>query len=193
MEQVVLLDDAGAAIGVADKATVHHQDTPLHLAFSCYVFNERGEFLLTQRAHHKLTWPGVWTNSCCGHPSPAEPVPEAIERRLNDELGLAVSTPSVVLSGFRYRAVMDNGIVENEVCPVYVARAHADPQPNSDEVAEARWVDWKEFTADVLAGRAAVSPWCVQQVPQLAELGPEPAQWPNDSQEKLPAAARCPV
>lgn len=193
MEQVVLLDDAGQAIGVADKATVHHQDTPLHLAFSCYVFNEHGQFLLTQRAHHKRTWPGVWTNSCCGHPSPAEPITEAIQRRLDDELGLDTSTPAVVLSRFQYRAVMSNGVAENEMCPVYVAYTRHEPHPNVDEVAGTRWVDWEEFSGDVLTGRAEVSPWCVEQIEQLAQLGPEPAQWPKATDGQLPAAARQPV
>ncbi|GAA0518403.1 isopentenyl-diphosphate Delta-isomerase [Saccharopolyspora subtropica] len=189
MEQVVLLDDAGQAIGVEDKAVVHHEDTPLHLAFSCYVFNDRGEFLLTQRAHHKRTWPGVWTNTCCGHPAPGEDMRAAITRRLGEELGLTVHALELALPGFQYRAVMDNGVVENEKCPVFAAFTDATPQPNPDEVAETRWVDWKEFSAEVLAGSAEVSPWCALQVRQLSELGPEPAQWPRGAREDLPPAA----
>lgn len=189
MEQVVLLDDSGQAIGVEDKRTVHHLDTPLHLAFSCYVFNDRGEFLLTQRAHHKRTWPSVWTNTCCGHPAPGESMREAIVRRLGEELGLVVRDLRLALPRFRYRAVMPNGVVENEMCPVFVAFTESDPAPNPDEVAGTRWVEWKRFREDVLADRAEVSPWCVQQVRELAELGAEPAQWPDGAETDLPPAA----
>ncbi|RKT90109.1 isopentenyl-diphosphate delta-isomerase [Saccharopolyspora antimicrobica] len=189
MEQVVLLDESGQAIGVEDKTTVHHRETPLHLAFSCYVFNERGEFLLTQRAHHKKTFPSVWTNTCCGHPAPEEEMKAAITRRLGEELGLSVRGLELALPGFRYRAVMPNGVVENEMCPVFFAFTDRTPEPNPDEVAETRWVNWKEFSAEVLSGRTEVSPWCELQVRQLVELGPEPAQWPGGARTALPPAA----
>ncbi|MEV0056763.1 isopentenyl-diphosphate Delta-isomerase [Saccharopolyspora shandongensis] len=189
MEQVVLLDESGNAIGVEDKATVHHRRTPLHLAFSCYVFNDRGEFLLTQRAHHKRTFPSVWTNTCCGHPAPAEDMKAAIIRRLGEELGLTVHGLELVLPGFQYRATMPNGVVENEKCPVFVAFTGSTPEPNPDEVAETRWVDWAEFSSAVLAGESEVSPWCSLQVRQLTELGPEPARWPKGSPASLPPAA----
>ena len=39
-----------------------------HRAFSVFLFNERNELLLTQRAESKITFPGVWTNTCCSHP-----------------------------------------------------------------------------------------------------------------------------
>ncbi|GAA2789112.1 isopentenyl-diphosphate Delta-isomerase [Saccharopolyspora taberi] len=190
MEQVVLLNESGQAIGVTDKATVHHEDTPLHLAFSCYVFNDRGELLLTQRAHHKRTWPGVWTNTCCGHPAPGEPLPEAITRRLAEELGLSVHGLALALPRFRYRAVMPNGVVENEMCPVFVAFADGEPRPNSDEVADTHWTDWARFRDEVLAAETDVSPWCAQQVGELAGLGGDPAGWPVGSEAELPAAAR---
>ena len=88
MESVVLLDEAGNASGTAGKVAVHHDRTPLHLAFSCYLFNEAGQFLLTRRAESKRTFPGVWTNTCCGHPLPGEATSDGVLRRLRDELGI---------------------------------------------------------------------------------------------------------
>ena len=153
-EQVVLLDDNGRPSGTALKSEVHHSNTPLHLAFSCYLFNEAGQLLVTQRAHSKRTWPGVWTNSCCGHPSPGESSVDAVHRRLELELGATVKDLRLVLPDFRYRAVMDDGTVENEVCPVYVGTC-PDPDaiaPDPSEVVEHLWVDWAQFRAEVLDG-----------------------------------------
>ncbi len=168
-ELVVLLADDGTPIGTAAKAAVHHHDTPLHLAFSCYLFDPDGRLLLTRRAWGKRTWPGVWTNSCCGHPGPDEPVAQAVERRVRQELGVAVTDLRLVLPDFRYRAEMADGIVENEVCPVYTATC-PDPSalaPDPDEVAEIDWVDWPAFRDDVTRGRRDVSPWCIEQVAAL--------------------------
>lgn len=172
-ELVVLLDDAGQPIGTAPKREVHHRDTPLHLAFSCYIFDPDGRFLLTRRALDKPTWPGVWTNSCCGHPAPGEPVDEAVRRRVAQELGIALIDVRPVLPEFRYRAVMDDGTVENELCPVYTAVCPhpATLAPVAAEVADTAWVDWAEFRSSVLAGRREVSPWCIDQ---LTALPPDP-------------------
>lgn len=189
MEQVVLLDEAGRATGVMDKTQVHHLETPLHLAFSCYVFNRRGELLLTQRAQHKQTWPGVWTNTCCGHPAPDEALRDAVRRRSHDELGMDLERIDLVLARFRYRAVMPNGVVENEMCPVFRAVTDAEPRPNPSEVAATNWVDWSEFASRVLAGKIDVSPWCVQQVSELSQLGDAPESWPLVRDDRLPAAA----
>ena len=176
-ERVVLLDEDGHPIGTAPKREVHHRDTPLHLAFSCYLFDPAGRFLLTQRALDKRTWPGVWTNSCCGHPAPGEPVEQAVLRRVAQELGTGLTSLRLMLPRFRYRAVMVDGTVENELCPVYVATC-PDPgglAPDSDEVAGVEWVDWSDFRAAVLTGRRKVSPWCVEQIAELpTELPGEP-------------------
>jgi isopentenyl-diphosphate delta-isomerase len=189
VELVVLLDDDGRAIGTHDKASVHHADTPLHLAFSCYLFDDRGRVLLTRRALHKRTFPGVWTNACCGHPGPGEPLGDAVRRRVRQELGCEVTDLRLMLPAFRYRAEQD-GVVENEMCPVLVARV-TDPdglRSDPDEVADAAWVPWTSFRDEVRAGTREVSPWCRDQVGQLPE---DPLSAPAAGTEDLPPAARA--
>lgn len=167
-EQVVLLDDAGTPIGVADKLGVHTADTALHLAFSCHVYNEDGLVLVTRRALAKLTWPGVWTNSFCGHPAPGESFDDAIARRASVELGITIGQLTLILPDFRYRAVDASGIVENEVCPVYRAVTTDAVVPNPDEVAEFEWVTPESLTAAALAAPYAFSPWLGWQLEQLS-------------------------
>ena len=166
-ELVVLVDQLGNAIGVEDKIAVHNTDTPLHLAFSCHVYNEAGEVLVTRRALGKLTWPGVWTNSFCGHPAPGESMADAVARRARFELGLEVGALEPVLPDFRYRAVDASGIVENEVCPVYRAVTSDAVVANPAEVSEWEWVDPASLTAAASAAPYAFSPWLVWQLEQL--------------------------
>lgn len=167
-EQVVLLDNEGNSVGVADKATVHTESTPLHLAFSCHVFDAAGLLLVTRRALSKVTWAGVWTNSFCGHPGPGEAVEDAIARRAGAELGISVGEVTLVLPDFRYRAIDASGIVENEICPVYRAVTTDAVSANPDEVSEWEWVDPASLTAAASAAPYAFSPWLVWQLEQLA-------------------------
>ncbi|QRY40793.1 isopentenyl-diphosphate Delta-isomerase [Microbacterium hominis] len=171
-EYVVLLDDNGDEIGTAPKASVHGTDTALHLAFSCHVYNSRGETLVTRRALDKLTWPGVWSNSFCGHPRPAEPVMDAVHRRAEHELGLTLRDVRLALPLFRYRAVDASGIVEHEICPVYTALVDDEPRLNPREVAEARWVDPSDLAVSLRATPWAFSPWLVLQAEQLGVFEP---------------------
>ncbi|MFM9877607.1 MAG: isopentenyl-diphosphate Delta-isomerase [Rhodoglobus sp.] len=166
-EQVVLLDDAAQPIGVADKFEVHTANTALHLAFSCHVYNEDGLVLVTRRALSKLTWPGVWTNSFCGHPAPGESFDDAIARRASIELGITIRDLTLILPDFRYRAVDASGIVENEVCPVYRAVTTDAVAPNPEEVAEFEWVTPESLATAALAAPYAFSPWLGWQLEQL--------------------------
>jgi isopentenyl-diphosphate delta-isomerase len=171
-ELIVLVDDDGNPVGSTEKYSSHHANTPLHLAFSCYVFDERGRFLATRRSLHKKVWPGVWSNSVCGHPAPGEPMVAAIERRLHYELGMSARDFQVVLPRHKYRAPPFQGVVEHEFCPVFVAVATGEPRPNRLEVDTFAWVRWGDFVQAAQADSDdAYSWWCKNQLKELTQQG----------------------
>jgi isopentenyl-diphosphate Delta-isomerase len=166
---VVLLDPSGQPCGTADRVAVHSRDTPYHLAFSSYLFDDAGRVLLTRRALAKPTWPGVWTNSCCGHPRPGETAGDAVRRRVTDELGQQPSELRLVLPSFGYRAVDATGIVEHELCPVWVGRLDPDQlAPDPAEVMDLAWVEWQALVHTASETPQLLSPWAALQVPLLA-------------------------
>lgn len=89
-EHVILVNDQGKVIGTQEKYAAHTSHTPLHLAFSSWLFNANGECLITRRALSKKAWPGVWTNSVCGHPQADEATEQAIIRRCRFEVGAEI-------------------------------------------------------------------------------------------------------
>ncbi|MDP6586313.1 MAG: isopentenyl-diphosphate Delta-isomerase, partial [Anaerolineales bacterium] len=117
-ELAVLVNDQDEELGVVPKKTLHGADTPLHRGFSVYLFNTQGEVLVQQRKKEKITWGGFWSNSCCGHPAPGEQRENTVQRRSKEELGVDVTDVKEV-SKYRYR-FENNGVVENEVCPIFV-------------------------------------------------------------------------
>ena len=73
-DQVITVDEADNPTGGATKAAAHRfipgGPTPtgrLHRAFSVFLFDSSGRLLLQRRAASKITFPGVWTNTCCSH------------------------------------------------------------------------------------------------------------------------------
>ncbi|MCW0213452.1 MAG: isopentenyl-diphosphate Delta-isomerase [Pseudonocardia sp.] len=173
-EQVVLLDDDGRAVGVADKETVHGETTPRHLAFSCYGFDSAGRLLITRRSRHKRTFPLLWTNTCCGHPAPGEDPEDAVHRRLADELGLRASGLRLVLPDFGYRASFE-GVEENELCPVFVCTLTGEPRPDPAEVEDFRWWSWPRFLEAAEDPESGLSPWARLQASLLDGLGVVPS------------------
>src|SRR5690242_5797865 len=85
-ETLILVDENDVPCGSQEKLAAH-LIPQRHRAFSVFIFNDHGETLIQRRALGKYHSPGLWANSCCGHPRPGEDVKEAARRRLNEELG----------------------------------------------------------------------------------------------------------
>lgn len=170
MEQVVLVDENNQQIGLADKATVHTTDTPLHRGFSLFLFNSKSELLLTQRALSKKTFAGVWTNTVCGHPGPGETLEEAAKRRLREELGIRLISDIRFTSDYRYKFTDKSGIVENEICPILVGYYDGEVKPNLKEIENYKWIKWQNWLEEVETNPRNWSPWCVEEGKRLRKL-----------------------
>lgn len=168
-EQVVLVDTKNNKLGLADKHTVHTSNTPLHRAFSLFLFNTQGELLLQQRASSKKTWPNIWSNSVCGHPADGETFQAAAIRRAQYELGITlhINDLSIVLPEYRYR-YEHLGVVEHEFCPVLVAFGNYQPTPNPKEVKATRFVKWTDFLKEISQPNS-YSEWCQEEAELLSK------------------------
>ncbi len=162
MQLVVLVDEQNNVLGTKPKDEVHTTDTPLHRGFSLFIFNSRNELLVTRRADAKKTFPGVWTNTVCGHPAPDESPEAAAARRLKDEVGIT-STDIKLAAPYRYRFADKNGIVENEICPILVGHSDEAPKPDSEELSDWKWTPWKDFLTEIQNAPEKYSPWCIEE------------------------------
>jgi len=174
-EQIIFVDKDGKPTSeVGPKLASHTADTKLHLAFSCYILRRSdNKFLLTQRALVKKVWPGVWTNSVCGHPSPGEAIEDAVLRRAKYELGLEyLGDLKCVVPKYIYKTPPYNGIIEHEFCPIFVANVSEDPKPNPDEVEAYEWIEWPEYARMLHTEPDKMSYWCKDQYEILKDLDP---------------------
>lgn len=134
-EQVLLVDKQDQQIGVMGKQKAH-QIGVLHRAFSIFIFNNKGELLLQQRAHSKYHSGGQWTNTCCSHQREYETTLDAAHRRLLEEMGF--DTPLEEVFSFTYKSKFGNGLIEHEYDHVLFGKYNTNPLINPEEVA-----DWK--------------------------------------------------
>jgi isopentenyl-diphosphate Delta-isomerase len=142
-DQVVLVDEADTEQGLMAKLEAHEKGL-LHRAFSVFIFNSKGQLLLQQRADIKYHSPGLWSNSCCSHPRPGEPVRQAAVRRLSEELGIHCDLYEAF--HFIYKSEVDKDLTEHEYDHVFFATTDALPDINKEEVR-----DWKYMDLQVLA------------------------------------------
>ncbi len=150
MEQVILVDEHDCQTGIMEKLQAHLEGR-LHRAISVFICNSKGDLLLQQRAPGKYHSPGLWTNTCCSHPRPAENVKDAAERRLYEEMGLKCELKEMF--SFVYEAPLQNNITEHEYDHVFTGITDDIPLPDGSEVA-----GWKYVNIDKLVASIKVNP-----------------------------------
>lgn len=140
-----LVDESGTTIGTAEKLAAHQPPGQLHRAFSVFLFDERGRLLIQQRALGKYHSPGVWSNTCCGHPYPGEAPFAAAARRTFEELG---ASPSLMAEAGTVRYNHPDpasGLVEQEFNHLFVGLVPGPLRPDPEEVGDTAFVSAQEL------------------------------------------------
>ncbi len=153
---IPLVDDNDTIIGHEEKLVVHKKGL-LHRAFSILVYNGLGELLIHQRALGKYHSPGLWTNTCCGHPNEGENMKDAVLRRLQEEMGFDCDLTYSFT--FRYTAGFNNGLIENEIDHVYVGNFDGNFTVNPEEVADYKWINKIDLQKEIFEKPEKFTVW----------------------------------
>ena len=145
-ENVILVDLLDNQLGLMPKMEAHEKAV-LHRAFSVFIFNDKGELMLQQRAAHKYHSPLLWTNTCCSHQRDGESNIEAGKRRLIEEMGFKTNLKEIF--SFVYKAPFDNGLTEHELDHVMIGNFNGVPKINPDEVASFKWMTLEAVKKDI--------------------------------------------
>ena len=156
IEEVILVNEQDEETGTIEKMEAHRKAL-LHRAFSIFIFNDKGEMLLQQRALGKYHSPGLWTNACCSHPRPGEAVAVAAARRLQEEMG--IETPLIKIFDFIYRTEFDNGLTEFEFDHVYTGTFEGELKPDWQEVNDFCFRPMEDISQDLLRHPEQYSSW----------------------------------
>lgn len=156
-ERLILVDAEDKTLGHLDKSSCHDGRGVLHRAFSLFIFNDRGELLLQQRARGKRLWPGYWSNSCCSHPREGETLDEAVQRRCEQELGF--QTPMRFLYKFQYSAQFGEIGAENELCSIFTGVFNGAPEVNTTEISAWRWLTPSKIDQELATKSENFTPW----------------------------------
>jgi isopentenyl-diphosphate delta-isomerase len=146
MEYVVLVNPKDEILGEMEKMQAHEAGV-LHRAFSVFIFNGKQELLLQKRAIHKYHSGGLWTNTCCGHPRPAEAIEDAARRRLKEEMGF--TTALTFKEKFIYKADLANTLIEHELDYIFTGLYNGEMNINPDEVAACRWIKQNDLELEL--------------------------------------------
>ncbi len=143
---MILVNEKDQPIGLMPKMEAHEKGL-LHRAFSVFVFNDKNELMLQQRALSKYHSPGLWTNTCCSHQREGESNIEAGKRRLQEEMGFTTDLKDTM--AFIYKAPFDNGLTEHEFDHILVGNFNDVPNLNPEEVSAWKWMKLEEVQKDM--------------------------------------------
>lgn len=166
MEKVVLVNECDEPIGTMEKMQAHSLGL-LHRAFSAFVFNDRDELLIQQRAKSKYHSGGLWSNTCCSHPRQDEAVIVAAERRLQEEMGFSTSLEKAF--DFIYKKELDKGLFEHEFDHVFVGRFNGLPSINREEVSAYKYIDVNELKDDIAKFPHEYTAWFKISLPRVLD------------------------
>ncbi len=155
-EQVILVDKDNNQIGLMNKMEAHEKAL-LHRAFSVFVFNDKNELMLQQRAAEKYHSPLLWANTCCSHQRDGEGNVAAGMRRLEEEMGFSCTLEEKF--SFIYKAPFDNGLTEHELDHVMVGHYNEAPKVNPDEVASYKWMSLSAVKQDIIDKPEIYTEW----------------------------------
>ncbi|KAH7910941.1 NUDIX hydrolase domain-like protein [Hygrophoropsis aurantiaca] len=177
-EMCILVDEEDKAIGAMDKKTCHLMENInkglLHRAFSAFVFRPAdGKLLLQQRATEKITFPDMWTNTCCSHPlndferekieKDQLGVRVAASRKLEHELGIPPSQTPIddfqYLTRIHYLAPSNGMWGEHEIDYILFLTADVTVTPNVNEIRDHKWVDKAELQSMFDNSANSFTPW----------------------------------
>lgn len=155
-EKVILVNEKDEPIGLMEKIEAHEKAL-LHRAFSVFVFNDKNELMIQQRALSKYHSPGLWTNTCCSHQREGETNIEAGKRRLQEEMGFSTELKDTI--SFIYKAPFDNGLTEHEFDHILVGNFEGEPNLNPEEVADWKWMSLEDIEKDMEKNPSVYTEW----------------------------------
>lgn len=144
-QDIILVNEKDEQTGRDEKLKVH-KEGKLHRAFSVFIFNSKGEWLLQKRAQSKYHSPGLWSNACCSHPCYGKDILREAKKRLKEEMGIDSSLKKSFT--FSYRVELDN-LIENEIDHVFTGNFNGAAKPNKKEAADWKWISSLALKKDI--------------------------------------------
>ena len=135
-EQVILVDEQDNPIGLMPKLEAH-QKRFFTVHFLCLSLTKR-RIDASATCQTQVSFPRLWTNTCCSHQRDGETNIQAGKRRLQEEMGFSTELKEV--TKFIYKAPFDNGLTEHEFDHVLLGHYEDDPIINIDEVSSWKWM-----------------------------------------------------